>query len=117
MKNIVVIHNPKDLKVYDSWKHWCSKYGYKLFILNESVLEDPSFDKFLIFNILEESNIEYNQILITNPHTIVNPNSPDIFNKIGCSILIGYLEILKSILSLYLMVLHFPTMNLWIMEC
>lgn len=80
MKNIVVIHNPKDLKVYNSWKYWCSKYGHKLFVLNESVLEDSSFDKFLIFNILEESNIEYNQILITNPYTIINPNSPDIFN-------------------------------------
>jgi len=84
-KNIVFI--PKDqIKTttsehsINSWKSWSHKNNYEFLILEESICKDPSFDKFFIFDLLEEANMKYDQILLANSDTIINPNSPNIFD-------------------------------------
>lgn len=83
-KNIVFISdidNPLTSKYsIDSWGEWCKKNESELMILGEKVCNNPEFNKFFVFDLLENQNIEYNQILLTNNSTIINPKTPNIFN-------------------------------------
>ena len=83
-KNIVFINNQESSfeSQYSikSWKFWCELNNCELFILEDKLYEDLSFNKFSVFDLLENNNIEYNQILIPNTNTIINPSSPNIFN-------------------------------------
>ena len=67
----------------DSWKYWCKKNNAKLVVLDKEILpyDDlrPNWHKVFIYDLLKESNIEYNKILIVDADTIVNPNSPNFF--------------------------------------
>ena len=80
MKNIVFITNPNNNFSIKSWENWCQKNNCEIFILNESYYTNNLFNKFIIFDLLENENISYDQILITNTDTIINPNAPNIFN-------------------------------------
>ncbi len=80
MKNIIFITNPSNNYSIKSWEYWCKKNNCEIFILNESYYSNNLFNKFIIFDLLENENISYNQILITNTDTIINPNAPNIFN-------------------------------------
>tara|TARA_R110001592_G_scaffold247349_1_gene509436 strand:+ start:6962 stop:7678 length:717 start_codon:yes stop_codon:yes gene_type:complete len=62
-----------------SWKEWSHNNNCEVLILENDIYEDSSFNKFLIFDLLESSNIEYNQILIATPDSIIHPQSPNIF--------------------------------------
>jgi len=64
----------------NSWKKWSHSNNYEFLILEENICNDSSFNKYFIFDLLEESNIEYDQILITNSNSIIHPNAPNIFN-------------------------------------
>ncbi len=83
-KNIVFINNqnPSLESQYsiNSWDFWCKKNNCELFVLENKLYDDQSFNKFSVFELLEDSNIEYNQILIPNTDTIINPSSPNIFD-------------------------------------
>jgi hypothetical protein len=83
-KNIVFINNqnPSLESQYsiNSWDFWCKKNNCELFVLENKLYDDQSFNKFSVFELLEGSNIEYNQILIPNTDTIINPSSPNIFD-------------------------------------
>lgn len=84
-KNVVFIVNSKfnssASHSLNSWNIWCKKNNHQIFTLDENIYEDSSFDKFVVFDLLDNENIEYEQILITNTDTIINPNSPNIFDN------------------------------------
>ena len=106
MKNLVCISNLNNIitSTYSlrSWELWCSKHNIELLVLDQNITNNPEIDKFFIFDLLDNENINYNQILLTNNLTIVNPNTPNIFNitdnKIsGVMYDSSYKEIINSI--------------------
>ena len=94
MSNIVFIVNlPETKKVnrnrpyqfsVDSWKHWCDKNEYQLVVLEERIYSEDymnaNWHKLFVFQLLEESGISYDQILIADADTIIHPQSPSPFD-------------------------------------
>ena len=68
----------------ESWKHYCNKHNAKLVVLEEPILpyDDlrPNWHKVFIFDLLEQSNIDVDKILIVDADTIVHPDAPNFFD-------------------------------------
>jgi len=94
MSNIVFIVNlPETKKVdrnkpyqfsIDSWKRWCDETGRaKLVVLDERIYPEDymnaNWHKLFVFQLLEESGISYDQVLIADADTIIHPQSPNPF--------------------------------------
>jgi len=91
MKNVVFIPNI-DLgngrnKPYEysikSWKHFCDKYDCELLVLEDLLVPVDSmkvtWQRFYLFDILEQNEIDYDQILLVDADTIVHPDCPNFF--------------------------------------
>ena len=92
-KNIVFIVNlPEDKKPnrnqpyhhsVKSWKIWCKKNGCELFVLDERIYPESfmnaNWHKIFAFELLENSDIDYNQILIADADTMIHPDAPNVF--------------------------------------
>ena len=67
----------------DSWKQWCSKNNYELFILNDLLFDNTEmgicWQRYYLFDILENNNIKYDQVLMVDADTIVHPDCPNFF--------------------------------------
>lgn len=67
----------------ESWKIWCNKNNAKLVVLDKAILpyEDlrPNWHKIFIFDLLEQSYINPNKIIIVDADTIVHPDAPNFF--------------------------------------
>ena len=66
-----------------AWKKWCDKNDCELFVLNEEVLPHStmpvSWQRYYVFDLLEASGIEYDQILYVDADTIPHPDCPNVF--------------------------------------
>lgn len=93
MKNIIFlinIHNPLkpnrtsgyDLSI-KSWKNWADKNGCEVFTLTEPVVDlsemSPIIMRHYIFELLDESQIDYDEICMVDADTIVHPDCPNFF--------------------------------------
>ena len=71
-----------DLSV-KSWKYWCDKNDVDLFIWDELVFPIErmkiTWQRYYLFDILENSDIEYNQVLMVDADTIIHPDTPNFF--------------------------------------
>ena len=69
----------------DSWKKFCDTNDCELILLEElltSVDEMPIvWQRYFVLELLEQSNIKYNQVLIVDADTIVHPDCPNFFNE------------------------------------
>lgn len=74
--------NQKHYWSIKSWKQWAAKNNAQLFVLTENILSPPQWNKIMIFDLLEDSNIDYNRILYVDADTIVHPNMPNIFETL-----------------------------------
>ena len=67
----------------NSWSKWCNKNNCELFVLDNYIFEPdymkPNWYKLYVFDLLENENIDYNQILIVDADTIVHPDCPNFF--------------------------------------
>lgn len=67
----------------ESWRKWCYKNNAKLVVLDQSILPyenlRPNWHKVFIFDLLEQSNINVNKIIIVDADTIVHPDAPNFF--------------------------------------
>jgi len=93
MKNIVFMTNIQDdkrinrSKPYEysvkSWKTWCEKNDAEFFMLDEFMYEPdfmkPNWYKLYVFDLLDNSDIKYNQIAVVDADTIVHPDCPNFF--------------------------------------
>ena len=92
MKNIVymvnIVHDDRSKEQgYDfsikSWQKWCEKNNCELFVLNEKVYDlkemKPQWHKLLVFDLLDNEGIDYDQILFVDSDTIVHPDCPNFF--------------------------------------
>jgi len=68
---------------YNSWKKWCKRNNVELVLLTERIYDktimNPNWHKLFIFDLLKNSDIDYDQILIVDSDTIVHPNCPNFF--------------------------------------
>ena len=93
MKNIIFIPNI-DLgnnrnKSYsyciDSWKHFSDKYDCELLVWEDLLVPVDymkiTWQRYYLFDILKENNIEYDQILMVDADTIVHPECPNFFEE------------------------------------
>lgn len=87
--NIENPDNPRRCKPYqvsiDSWKVWAKKNDCEVFILDQWVYDkevmNPNWHKLLVFDLLENSGIEYDQVLIVDSDTFIHPDAPNIFEE------------------------------------
>ena len=77
-------NNSYNLSV-NSWKYWCSKNDVDLIVWDELVhpMERMkiTWQRYYLFDILENSNIEYNQVLMVDADTIIHPETPNFFKE------------------------------------
>jgi len=91
MKNVVFIPNidlgngrnePYEYSI-KSWKHFCDKYDCELLVLEDLLVPVESmkvtWQRFYLFDILEQNEIDYDQILLVDADTIVHPDCPNFF--------------------------------------
>ena len=68
----------------DSWKKWCDKNDCELFVLNELLADNNDmgicWQRFYLFDILDNNGIDYDQVLMVDADTIVHPDCPNFFN-------------------------------------
>ena len=60
----------------ESWKHWCKKNNCELFVLDQPIFDAdvmvPNFYRYWCFELLENSGIEYDQILLSDADCIMS---------------------------------------------
>ena len=67
----------------ESFKRLCDKRNYQLVVLEEPIFDvsvmKPNFYRYFCFDLLENSGIEYDQILLTDADAVIHPDCPDFF--------------------------------------
>ena len=67
----------------DSWKYWCEKNNCELFVLNQPLFDAdimvPNYYRYWCFDLLDNMDIKYNQILLSDADCIIHPNCPNFF--------------------------------------
>lgn len=108
-KNIIFLVNiqlgerakPEFQYSINSWKHWASNNNAEVMVLTEAVHDidymKPNWQKWYVFKLLEESNINYNKVLVVDADTIVHPDCPNFFDlttedELGCVVNEGCYE-------------------------
>jgi len=87
MQDIIYIVNINDpnygeLSV-NSWKNWASSNGCEVVVLDKSFSNiEPHWYKVYPFALLDNSDIDYNRILVVDNDTIVHPNCPNFFKLV-----------------------------------
>lgn len=68
----------------DSWKYFANKHNCEVVILDQPLMDtnitSMAWQRYYVLDLLENSNIKYNQVLIVDADTIVHPNCPNFFN-------------------------------------
>ena len=74
--------NTYDLGI-NSFKHWADKYNCEVFVLDQLLFPNDqmkiNFHRYYCFDLLDESNIDYDQVLITDADAIIHPDCPNFF--------------------------------------
>jgi lipopolysaccharide biosynthesis glycosyltransferase len=73
--------NQKQHYSVKSWSDWCEKNDCELFLLSEDIMNPPQWNKMLVFDLLEGSEVDYDRVLYVDADTIVHPEMPNIFEE------------------------------------
>ena len=69
----------------DSWKKWCNTNDCSLVTMDQLIcpVEEMkiTWQRYHVLEILEHSDIEYDQVLMVDADTIVHPDTPNFFKK------------------------------------
>jgi|TARA_B100000959_G_scaffold278293_1_gene336334 lipopolysaccharide biosynthesis glycosyltransferase len=67
-----------------SWKNWASNKDCEVFLLDELPFSNEEmgicWQRYYLFDILEQNEIEYDQVLMVDADTIVHPDCPNFFD-------------------------------------
>jgi hypothetical protein len=73
----------------NTWKYWCNKNNVDLIILKESLSDTsymkPTWQRWYIWDILENSEMEYEKVTLVDVDTMIRWDSPNFFNEISIS--------------------------------
>lgn len=82
LRNTPLIKDIFDLSI-KSWKHFANKNNCDVVVLDRPIMDSNitsmAWQRYYAMDILENSGISYNQILIVDADTIVHPNCPNFF--------------------------------------
>ena len=86
------MNNPNTIN-YDysikGWKKWCDKNNCELFVLEDIVfpIEEMkiTWQRYYIFDLLENAGIDYENILMVDADTFVHPDCPNFFDMMDDS--------------------------------
>ena len=71
----------------NTWKPWCDKHNIDLIVLDEPIADTtrvkPTWQRWYIWNLIENSGIEYEKIALVDVDTMVHWNAPNIFEEVG----------------------------------
>jgi len=92
-KNVVVITAMKGLVDIDykpfclnTWNYWCDKNNVDLIVLEEPLMDTailkPTWQRWYIWKILENSNLEYDKVALVDVDTMVKWNTPNFFDSV-----------------------------------
>jgi len=66
-----------------SWKQWCDKNDCELLVWEDLLLPIEqmkiTWQRYYLFDILDNNDIDYNQVLLVDADTIVHPDCPNFF--------------------------------------
>ena len=92
MKNVVFIiaietdSRSKDQEYHwsvESWKAWCNKNDVQLFVMQDLLCPVDqmklTWQRYYLFDLLENEGIEYDQVCMVDADTIVHPDCPNFF--------------------------------------
>lgn len=82
---IVNINSPEYSKYcIESWKRWGEKHNAQVLELDEPFGNiEPHWFKTYVFQLLENSEINYDRVLVVDNDTIVSPDCPDFFELVS----------------------------------
>jgi len=67
----------------NTWKYWCKKHDVELFLLEDSVVYptemSATWQRYYLFDILDNSDIEYNQVAMVDLDTMIKWDTPNFF--------------------------------------
>ena len=68
-----------------SWRLWCKKHNVELVILDQEIRDKkimkPTWQRWHVFEILEENSIDYNQVALVDIDTMIHPSAPNFFKE------------------------------------
>ena len=69
----------------NSWNKWCDKNGCNLVVMDQLLCPIKemkiTWQRYHVLEILEHSEIEYDQVLMVDADTIIHPDTPNFFKK------------------------------------
>jgi hypothetical protein len=82
LRNNPIVKNIFEISI-DTWKKFADKYDCKVVVLDSPFMDtnitSMAWQRYYAMDLLDESNIEYDQVLIVDADTIVHPNCPNFF--------------------------------------
>ena len=70
---------------FKTWKFWCEKNDVELIILDQELRDKsimkPTWQRWHVFDILDENGIEYDQVALVDIDTMVKWDAPNFFNE------------------------------------
>ena len=75
-----------DYKEYclNTWKYWCDKHNVDLILLDEAIEDanemSATWQRYYVFDVLENSDIEYDQVAMVDLDTMIKWDTPNFFN-------------------------------------
>ena len=67
----------------DSWRQFAKKHNCELVVLDQPLMDtnitSMAWQRYYVFDLLENSGIDYDQVLVVDADTIVHPNCPNFF--------------------------------------
>ena len=71
----------------NSWKHYCKRHDIQFVILKDRIWGESymnaNWHKLAVFELLNNSGIDYDKVMIVDADTIVHPEAPNIFDLVG----------------------------------
>jgi hypothetical protein len=92
-KNAVIITSMKGLVdnsyeeyCFSTWKPWCHKHDIDFIVLDEPIADTrytkPTWQRWYIWDILENSGLDYDKVALVDNDTMIHWDSPNIFDEI-----------------------------------
>ena len=81
-----LVDNSCEKYCINTWKPWCDKNNIDLILLNEPIADTkyikPTWQRWYVWDILENSNLNYDKIALIDVDTMVHWDAPNIFDQI-----------------------------------
>lgn len=105
-----------------SWKHFANRHNCEIVVLDQPIMDSNitsmAWQRYYVLDLLEQSNIKYNQVLIVDADTIVHPDCPNFFemtdNKYtGVHDCVVYEWVMRSVECYSKLLFNNYNLNIW----